>query len=235
MTGRRAAIWALVAALVLGPASDLLFVAAFQGRLDWLADPALVVAGGSASADVLRWAALADLFSYYLPTAVVALALWAVLRHRRPLLALGSLIAGIAYVVAGSIGAASLAMAGPSLMRAYAEPGADHAAIATAFGLLVIVVFRSLWQLLDGVFIAAWLAGIGLLLRTDQPGFARLSWALAGLFLAAAAFTVVELGIARDATLAAVFAVWFLWDLWLLASLRNRRAPFDDRPVTPDR
>jgi hypothetical protein len=44
--------------------------------------------------------------------------------------------------------------------------------------LLVTVVFRAIWQLLDGVFIATWLIGSGVLVRADQPGFARLAWTL---------------------------------------------------------
>jgi hypothetical protein len=62
-------------------------------------------------------AALADLFSYYVPTAVIALALWVVLRDRHPILALAALLGALGYVIAGSIGAAGLAMAGPTLIH----------------------------------------------------------------------------------------------------------------------
>jgi hypothetical protein len=220
------AVGALALAVTLGIASDLLFLVAFDGRLDRLTDPALAVNGDSASADALRWAALADLFSYYLPTAVIALAVWAVLRHRAPMLATVSLVGAIGYVIAGSIGAASLAMAGPSLMRAYAQPGADQAAIGVAFGLLVTMVFQGIWQLLDGVLIATWLIGIGLLVRAEQPGFARLAWMLGFLFLVVAAFDVLDLSLAREATLGAIFALWFAWDTWLAALIWRRRSPF---------
>jgi hypothetical protein len=231
---RVATVGALVFAVTLGLASDLLFVAAFHGRPDWLADPALTVAGGSASADLLRWAALADLFGYYLPTAVVALALWTVLRHRAPVLATTSMVAALGYVIAGSMGAASLAMAGPSLMGAYAQPGADQAAIGVAFGLLVSVVFRAIWQLLDGVLIAAWVIGVGLLVRTDQPGFARLAWVLGLLFLVAAALDALDLGLARDAILGVIFALWFAWYAWLARLIWRRRPPFGSMAIAPD-
>jgi hypothetical protein len=69
---RQAAVGALVVTVVVGSVSDALFLAAFQFRPDWFADPARLVQGGSGSAELLQWAALTDLCSYYLPTAVVA-------------------------------------------------------------------------------------------------------------------------------------------------------------------
>ena len=229
-------VGALIVAVALGVLSDLLFLAALQFRPDWFADPALLVAGGSASAELLKWAALADLFSYYLPTAVIALALWEVLGYRHPILALAALLGALAYVIAGSIGAASLAMAGPMLISEYAQPVADHAAIATAFGLLTDVVFRAVWQLLDGIFIAVWMIGTGLLIRADQPAFALLARALGVLFLISATFNVLGFGLARDATLGVVFVTWIVWDLWLARLVWGRRSPFGDpAPGAPQR
>jgi hypothetical protein len=228
LTLRGATVAALILTVALGVVSDILFLAAFQFRADWFADPALLVAGGSTSAELLKWAALADLFSYYLPTALVALALWTALHGRYPILAIGAMLAALGYVIAGSIGAASLAMVGPRLIREYAQPGAEQAAIAAAFGLLTDVVFRAVWQLLDGVFIAVWMIGIGLLMRTDQPAFARYSRALGALFLVGTAFNVLGFGLARDATLGVVFVAWIVWDLWLAALVWRQRSPFDD-------
>jgi hypothetical protein len=228
LTLRGATVGALTATVALGVVSDLLFLTALQSRPDWFSDPALLVAGGPASAELLKWAALTDLFSYYLPTTVVALALWAALRGRRPILALGALLGALGYVIAGSIGAASLAMVGPTLIREYAQPGADQAAIGIAFGLLTDVVFRAVWQLVDGIFIAVWMIGIGLLMRTDQPAFARLARALGVLSLIATLFNVLGFGTARDATLGVVFVIWIVWDVWLALLVWGRRSPFDD-------
>lgn len=228
LTLRRATVGALIVTVALGVVSDLLFLAALQFRPDWFADPALLVAGGPASADLLHWAALTDLFSYYLPTTVVALALWAALHSRGPILALGALLGALGYVIAGSIGAASLAMVGPTLIRDYTQPGADQTAIATAFSLLIEVVFRAVWQLVDGIFIAVWMIGSGLLIWTDQPAFARYSRALGALFLVGTMFNVLGFGLARDATLGVVFVAWTVWDLWLAALVWRERSPFDD-------
>ena len=228
-TLRKAAVAALIVSVGLGVVSDLLFLAAFQFRFDWLADPGLLVGGGPASAGLLRWAALADLCSYYLPTALICLALWAATRSRRPTLALGTMLAGLAYVLAGSLAGASLAMAGPSLLLAYGSPGADQGAISVVFGFLTEVVFRAVWQLVDGIFIAVWMVGIALLLRTDEPRFARLSVVIGALFLVSAAFNALGVDVGRDATLVLVFVVWIVWDAWLAVLIWRGRAPFGDR------
>lgn len=229
---RQAAISALVVTVVLGSVSDTLFLAAFQFRPDWFADPARLVQGGSGSAELLRWAALTDLCSYYLPTTVVAFTLWAVLRGRGPMLAAGATLAALGYVLAGSIGAASLAMAGPALIRDYGVPGADKTAIDLLFSSLVVVVFRAIWQLLDGILIGGWMIGTGWLIRSRQPGFGRLSLTLGALFLIGTVFNALGADLARDATLAVVFPLWTAWSLWLASLLWRRRAPFDDALVS---
>ncbi len=148
------------------------------------------------------------------------------LRGRRPIVALGALLGALGYVIAGSIGAASLALVGPALLREYAQAGADQAAIAVAFGLLTEVVFRAIWQLLDGILIAVWMMGVALSVWPDQPAFARLSVSLGTLFLVSATFDAVGLGLARDATLGLIFGLWFIWDAWLAVLLWRRSAPF---------
>jgi hypothetical protein len=226
MTLRTAAITALVVTVVLGMISNLLFLWAFEFRVDWFLDPAQLVAAGPESPTLLRWAALTDLFSYYLPTAIVALALWHVLRPRSLVLADGATLGALGYVLAGSMGAIALATAGPILLQAYAAPGADQASIATAFAVLVGVVWRGIWQLLDTALIGAWLVGVGLLTRADQPAFARLSLALGGFAWLVTAFNLLGLGVARDAALGVVFVLWAVWSIWLILLLGRRRAPF---------
>jgi hypothetical protein len=112
------------------------------------------------------------------------------------------------------------------LLQAYAAPGADQASIATAFAVLVEVVWRGVWQLLDTALIGVWLVGVGLLTRVDQPSFARLSVALGGFAWLVTVFNVFGLGIARDASLGIVFVLWAAWSIWLIILLWRRRAPF---------
>jgi len=226
VTLRQAGIAALLTTLVLGAVSGVLFLAAFQLRLEWFTGPAPLVSGGTASAELLRWAAIADLFSYYLATAVVAYVLWTVLRSRGPALADFGTAGAFGYVLIGGAAASALAFIGPALMNEYSAPGTDQAAVAVAFGVLTDVVFRAIWQFLDAYLLAAWWLAVGLLLRVEQPGFARLSLGLAAWAVVGTVFTVLDLTVARYVALAVFFAMWTAWTFWLLVLLWRRRHPF---------
>lgn len=231
MTLRVATVLALSAHVGLGAISNLLFLAAFQFRPEWFLDPALVTSGGTISAELFKWAALTDLFSYYLPSAVVALALWIALHPRRPVLAAASTAAAIGYALVGGAGAAVLAMAGAPLIAEHAQTGADTAAIATAFGTLTDVVFRGIWQLIDGILLTVWFVGTGLLIRADQWGFGRLSLLLGGLIGLGTAFNVLGFGLGRDVSLGVAFVLWAAWSVWLAVLVWRRRLPFETLDV----
>jgi hypothetical protein len=223
---RRAAIGSLLLTVGLGSVGGLLFLAAFQFRLEWFADPAPLVAAGPTAAELLRWAAIIDLFSYYLATAVVAYVLWTVLRSRGRALADLSTLAAFGYVVAGGAGASVLAMVGPMLMYEHVRAGADQAAVELAFGVLVEVVFRAIWQFLDGYLLASWWLGLALLLLADQPRLARLSLALSAVAAIGGVFTALDLDVARYVALGLVFTLWTIWSVWLIVLLWQRRPPF---------
>jgi hypothetical protein len=230
VTLRTMAVAALIVTAVLGPISTLLFAVAFQFRPEWFADPALMVVAGGESAAILRWASITDLFSYYLPTGVVALALWHALRPLGVRLADAATLAALGYVLAGGAAAAALAAAGPLLLEAHSAPGADQDTVAVTFAVLIEVV-RAVWQLLDAVLLGVWWLGIGSLLRTDQPRFARLTLALGGLALLGAVVTsatleVPAVGTVRDAMLGLLFVMWTVWSVWLALLLHRRAAPF---------
>ena len=230
---RTAAIAALIVAIGVGMASNLLFLAAFQFRLDWFLEPTRILGAGAASAELLRWAATLDLVGYYLASAVLAYVLWRVLRPRSPLVADLSALAAVGYSLAGGAGAAVLAMVGPMLMHehATADP-AEQDVIATQFAILFEVVWRSIWQFLDGILVAAWWLGIGLLLRPDQPGLSRLCIVLSAVASIGVIFNLLGLELARDVSLGIVFTLWTAWWIWLLLLFRRQREPF--RCPVPD-
>lgn len=226
MTLRLAGMAGLLMTLVLGSVSGVLFLAAFQFRLERFVDPSPLVAAGRTSAELLRWAAVTDLFSYYLATAVVAYVLWTVLRPRGRAIADMATLGAFGYVLAGGVAASALAFVGPKLMHAHSAAGADQAAVAVAFGVLMEVVFSAVWQFLDAWLMAIWWLGVGVLLRTAQPGLARLSLALAAVAAVGSAFTVLDIQIVRYGGLALFFTLWTAWSVWLLVLLWRRRAPF---------
>ena len=227
-TIRTIAVAALIVAIGVGMTSNLLFLAAFQFRIDWFLEPTRVLVAGEGSAALLRWASVLDLIGYYLASAVLAYALWRILRPRNPMLADLSTMAAICYSLAGGAGAAVLALVGPMLLNDYAAAASstDRAMIATQFGLLFEVVWRAIWQFLDGILVAAWWLGTGLLVRPEQPGLSRLSLVLAAAAAIGVVFNVLGLGIARDVSLGVVFSLWTAWWVWLLLLFLRRHEPF---------
>ena len=228
MTLRSLGVGALVVSIGVGMTSNLLFLAAFQFRIDWFLEPSRMLGAGATSAELLRWAATLDLIGYYLASGVLAYVLWRVLRPRNPLLADLSTLAAFGYALAGGAGAAILATVGPMLMYDHAAAtSAEQATIATQFTLLFEIVWRSIWQFLDGILVATWWLGVGLLVRTAQPGLSRLSLSLSAAAAIGVVFNVLGLDLARDASLGVVFTLWTVWWIWLLVLLWRREGPFE--------
>ena len=161
---------------------------------------------------------------YYLATAVLAYVLWRQLRPRNPLIADLSTLAAVGYALAGGVGAAILAMVAPMLMQAYtAAAPAGQALIAAQFATVLQIVWRSIWQFLDAVLLAAWWLGIGQLIRQDHLRLSRLSLVLAAAATGAAA-NVAGLSLMRDVLLGVLFGLWTVWWISLLV-ISARQTP----------
>jgi hypothetical protein len=209
---RRTGIAALVVSISLGMTSDVLFLAAFQFRFDRFFEPTLILGSGAIPAELLRWAAVLDLFRYYLATAVLAYVLWRRLRPRNSLIADLSTMAAVGYAVAGGGGAAVLAMVAPMLMHNYTDAtAAGQALIAAQFAVVLQVVWRAIWQFLDAILLAVWWLGIGWLLRADRPRLSRLSLVMAAAAAAGAVANVAGLSLVRDVLLGVLFVLWTAW------------------------
>jgi hypothetical protein len=213
---RRAGITALAVSIGAGITSTVLFAAAYQFRPD-IQEPTRIVAAGATSAELLRWAAVLDLFGYYLATAVLAYVLWRQLRPRNPVIADLSTLAGVGFALAGGAGAAVLAVFGSSLMHDYTDAAAtEQVVIAAQFATLMAVVMRSIWQFLDGILIGVWWLGIGLLVRPDRPRLSRLTLVLAAAAVVGAFVNLVGLSLVRDVLLGVLFILWAAWWIAIL-------------------
>ena len=94
------------------------------------------------------------------------------------------------------------------------------------------VVWRSIWQFLDAILLAAWWLGIGWLLRADHLGLSRLSLALAVAAGAGGAANVAGLGLMRDVLLGVLFVLWTAWWISLLVVFaRESQAPSTASPT----
>ena len=223
---RRVAVPAVIVSLVAGTSSTLLVLAAMQFRLDWFQDPARAVAGGPASAELLRWGAVLDLLGYYLATGVLAYALWRHLRPNSPTAADLSLMAALAYTLAGGVGAAVLATVGPMLITEYADAPSNAEVTKGLFAALWQGVGRGVWQLFDGIALGGWWIGLGVVLRGAHERLSVVTFVLGIVAIVGAAFNVLGLGLLRDAALGVVFMLWTAWWIWLLVLLlRGDAAP----------
>jgi hypothetical protein len=100
----------------------------------------------------------------------------------------------------------------------------NQALIASQFSVLFEVVWRAIWQLLDGILVAAWWLGIGLLVRSDRRGLSRLSLALAVVSFVGVVGNVIGLTAVRDTLLGITFVLWTAWWIWLLVLLLRSRS-----------
>jgi hypothetical protein len=224
---RSVAIGALIVSLTVGLASNVLFLIAFQFRIDWFLDPPKMIGAGPTSAELLRWAAVLDLIGYYLATGALAYALWRLLRRRDPVVADLSALAAIGYTIAGGAAAAVLAMVGPMLMQSHGSAsGLEQATIESQFAMLFEGVWRSVWQVFDGILLAAWWLGIGRLVRGDQPILSAISLALAAVAVLGVFLTIIGVDLGRDVALGLVFSLWTAWWIVLLLAFLGDRAPF---------
>jgi hypothetical protein len=144
------------------PSRPSFTLAAFQFRLDMFLEPTLILSSGATSAQQLRWAAVLDLFGYYLATAVLAYVLWLHLRPRNPLIR-RLVDHGRFRLRTRRRGRRSRPCHGRAhvhrrLNRCHRHrTGIDRRVVRdrTAGGV------RAIWQFLDAVLLAAWWLGIG--------------------------------------------------------------------------
>jgi hypothetical protein len=114
-------------------------------------------------------------------------------------------------------------MVGPMLMHDYTEAAAaEQTIIAVQFAALLELVWRAIWQLLDGILLAAWWLGIGLLVRADRPGLSRVTLALAAAAAIGVVANVIGLGLVRDVGITFVLSTAW-WACILVLLLRFNR------------
>jgi hypothetical protein len=198
-------------------------------------EPTLILASGATPAELLRWAAVLDLFGYSLATAVLAYVLWRQLRQRNPLIADLSTMAAVGYGLAGGLGRGRSCHCGADvdaqLHRCHGRrSGADRGPVrdCAAGGV------RAIWQFLDAILLAAWWLGIGGLLRADRPRLSRLSLVLAASAIAGAAANVAGLSLVRDVLLGVLFMLWAAWWISLFVIYARQTNDFHHLPVVTE-
>jgi hypothetical protein len=130
-------------------------------------EPSKVLASGPTGASLIRWGSLIDMLGYLSITPVVVY-----LRARYSAARYGDLFAaaGLAVVIIGSIGAASMATAAPALISDYVTAsGAQRQALLPAFATLYRAVVLGMWQTLESIPATVWLLGTASAARREGP------------------------------------------------------------------
>lgn len=213
---RLAATCALVGGAT-GIVSGVLFAAAFGVQVG-VAAPDLTTLPAS-RAGLVRWAALTDMLGFYLLAVPVALHLGRRFDAWRDPVVLLATVAGVVYAVIGSIGAVVVASVVPPLL------GSPDAAAALVLDVVRRTVFVGLWQTLETIPWAVWMAVTGLRLRRWSRGLGGTALAIgaAALLTAVGRFVGAEPLVAPAVTVA--IALYPLWLLGLGVHLMRTAAP----------
>src|SRR5438270_11027308 len=86
---------------------------------DPFSNPTSIQGSGASGANLLRWGMILDMFGYYLLLAPLALLLWSWLKPKGMNLITLYTFCGLAYMLIGALGAATLAAISPPLIEGY--------------------------------------------------------------------------------------------------------------------
>lgn len=163
----RAAIAFAVAAVTLELLAGLMYSAATGFSAGLTVEPSKLLASGPSGASLIHWGSLIDMLGYLSMAPVVVY-----LRDRYPSARYIDLFAaaGLAVVIIGAIGAASMATAAPALINDYVTASAaQKQALLPAFATLYRAVVLGLWQTLEAFPLTVWLLGTASAARREGP------------------------------------------------------------------
>jgi hypothetical protein len=147
--------------------ASVMYSAAAGSSTGLSVEPSKLLASGANGASLLRWGSLIDMLGYLsiAPVVVYLRARYSAARYVDVFAA-----AGLAVVVIGSIGAASMATAAPALITDYATASeAQKQAVLPAFGTLYRAVVLGMWQTLETIPATVWLLGNASAARREGP------------------------------------------------------------------
>jgi hypothetical protein len=190
--GRIAGVSAMVAFLV-GIVSAVLFLAWGDFNVRTLFEPARQLEPGPSSrGSLLRWAALTDMLSYYLP--LIPLFVWtgAFIRPRAGALSDLATAGGVLYAGIGAVAAGVLAAAGPPLLdEASRTTGTAHHQAALLYTALANGVYVGAWQTVEILPLGLWAVIVGLALRPLNRTLGTIGVGLAVVCVAASTLRMV--------------------------------------------
>src|SRR5260370_24399644 len=146
---RLAAVTSILAALLAFGSIGFLVVV-LGVNTDPFSNRASILRIGSNGANLLRWRMILDMFGYYLLLAPLALLLWNRLQPKGMNLITLYTFCGLAYMLIGAIGAATLAAISPPLIERYGQAsGQQRLMYEVVFSSFIHALYLGLWNLLE--------------------------------------------------------------------------------------
>ncbi len=182
---------------------------------DPFSNPTSILMTGANGANLLRWGMILDIFGYYLLLAPLALLLWSRLQPKGMNLVTLYTFCGLAYILVGATGAATLAAISPPLIEGYGHASAQQQQIyEVVFSGFINVVYVGLWNLLESSLSGIWWLGIGLLLRREQPALGIFTTVLGIFALLDALGRILNIQLIYTIGLAGILLFIPIWTLW---------------------
>ena len=211
---RLAAVTSILAALL--AFGSMGFLAIVLGvNVDPFSHPGSILGIGANGANLFRWGMILDMFGYYLLLTPLALLLWSRLQPKGMNLITLYTFCGLAYMLIGSLGAATLAAISPPLIEGYGHASAQQRQMyEVVFSGFLNVVYVGLWNLLESSLSGIWWLGIGLLLRREQPALGIFTTVLGIFALLDALGRILNIQLIYTVGLAGVLLLIPIWSLW---------------------
>jgi hypothetical protein len=195
---------------------------------DPFSNPTSLLGSGANGATLFRWGMILDMFGYYLLLAPLALLLWSRLQPKGMNLITLYTFCGLAYILIGAVGAATLAAISPPLIEGYGQASVQQRQMdEVVFSGFLNVVYVGLWNLLESSLGGIWWLGIGLFLRREQPALGLFTTVLGIFALLDALGRILNIQLIYTVGLAGVLLLIPIWSLWfgidLLGSRKMRR------------
>ena len=192
---------------------------------DPFSNPASILGSGASGANLLRWGMILDMFGYYLLLAPLALFLWSWLKPKGMNLITLYTFCGLAYMLIGAIGAATLAAISLPLIEGYGQASGQQRQIyEVVFSGFINAVYVGLWNLLESSLGGIWWLGIGLFLQREQPALGIFTTVLGVFALLDVLGRILNIQIIYTIGLAGLLLFIPIWTLWFgIDLLRSRK------------
>jgi hypothetical protein len=182
---------------------------------DPFSHPTSILGSGANGANLFRWGMILDMFGYYLLLAPLALLLWSILKPKGMNLITLFTFCGLAYMLIGALGAATLAAISPPLIEGYGQASVQQRQMyEVVFSGFINLVYVGLWNLLESSLGGIWWLGIGLLLRREHPPLGLFTTVLGIFALLDALGRILNVQIIYTVGLAGVLLLIPIWTLW---------------------